>query len=342
MPAILLFVVIFGAIIGGVVFLVMRTLKKLDSENAENGGVGAKSSEIDTAQKFLPFENIRDGIIELGNNKYRMVIECSSVNYALKTDEEQEIIELGFQRLLNSFQFPFTLYVQTREIDNRLMISSLEADIEKAKKDFSVLSDYGDSYLEEMKNLTVNLNQTKQKKKYIIIPFDLDATQLSTMDKEEKFQYAKEEIFQRANLIKDGMASLQIKASILDTPQIIELLYSSFHKDGKTDVDSILNGEYMTMMVEGVYEDKNNGRLLIGNRMAHMEPFEKMWLIFTQAEKWIKAEVLSSLNDVDQQALADAALQKLNDLKSSTETAYFGLLKEKGIIPDEDKKEDEE
>lgn len=321
-------VILFVAVIGGVAFMVMRTLNKLNEADAEQGGMAANSAVVDTAQKFLPFDNIRDGVIDLGNYKYRMIIECSSINYALKTDEEQEIIELGFQRVLNSLQFPFTLYVQTREIDNRAMISSLEDDILRAKEDFPILSDYGDSYLNEMRNLTANLGQTKQKKKYIIVPFD-EAIELTTMDKEERFNYAKDEIFQRAQLIKDGMSSLQIKASILNTDEIIELLYSAFHKDGSTDVENIQNGEYLRMMVEGVFEDKSNGNLLIGNRMAHMDPFDKMWLIFSQAEKWIKAEVLSTLSDIEFQALADASLQKLDELKRSTENAYFDIMNDR-------------
>lgn len=334
-------IILFIAVIGGVAFMVMKTLNKLNAADAANGGLAANSAVVDTVQKFLPFDNIRDGIVDLGNFRYRMIIECSSINYALKTDEEQEIIELGFQRVLNSLQFPFTLYVQTREIDNRAMIASLEEDIAEAKEDFPILSDYGDSYLQEMKNLTANLGQTKQKKKYIIVPFD-EAVELTTMDKEERFQYAKDEIFQRAQLIKDGMSSLQIKASILDTPEVIELLYSAFHKDGTTDVENIQNGEFLRMMVEGVYEDKNNGQLLIGNRMAHMEPFEKMYLIFTQAEKWIRAEVVSTLSDVEYQALADAALQKLEELRNSTEDAYIDIRDEKLGIKKDSENESED
>ena len=330
--AILLFFLVFGGIIGLVALLVYKMYKKMENADAESGAVGVDPALADTAQKFLPFEDIKDNVIDLGNFKYRMVVECSSVNYALKTDEEQEIIELGFQRVLNSLQFPFTLYVQTREIDNRLMISSLEEDIAKTKEDFPILSEYGDSYIKEMQNLTVNLNQTKQKKKYIIIPFD-DAGQLTKMDKEERFEYAKEEIFQRAQMVKDAMAALQIKAHILNTAELIELMYSAFHKDNNGDVNPILSGEYLTMMVEGVYENKNNGDLLIGNRMAHMEPFEKMYLIFTQTEKWIKTEILPMLSDVDEQALADAALQKLIQLRNSTEGAYFKILEEKNGTP---------
>ena len=334
--AIVLFIVVFAAIVGGVGFLVYRMYKKMEAGDAENGVVSENSAEIDSAQKFLPFENIKDNIIDLGNYKYRMIVECSSVNYALKTDEEQEIIELGFQRVINSLQFPFTLYVQTREIDNRLMISSLEEDIAKSKEDFPILSDYGDEYLDEMKNLTVRLNQTKQKKKYIIIPYD-EAGQLTKMDKDERFEYAKEEIYQRASMVRDAMASLQIKASILSTADIIELLYNSFHKDASGDVNPIINGEYRTMLVEGVFENKNNGQLLIGNRMAHMEPFEKLYLIFTQSEKWIKSEIMPMLTDLDDLALADAALTKLTQLRDSTENAYFALQEEKAAATEKAK-----
>ena len=43
-----------------------------------------------TVQEFLPFEKIEDSMICLGNDIYRMAIEVNSINYYLKTEEEQD------------------------------------------------------------------------------------------------------------------------------------------------------------------------------------------------------------------------------------------------------------
>ena len=57
-------------------------------------------SNPETAQEFLPFEEIQDSMIYVGNGLYRMLIEVSSLNYYLRTEEEQETVEQQFRRAL--------------------------------------------------------------------------------------------------------------------------------------------------------------------------------------------------------------------------------------------------
>lgn len=313
-----------GAIVGGGIFAYRMVKKSSDTMS----GVAADTSNMNSAQQFLPFETVRDDVLDLGGFRYRMFIECTSVNYALKTDDEQSIIEMSFQRNINSFQFPFTFFIQTREIDNSKMLESLKEDTVETVKYFPLLEEYGSIYYEEMRNLTTTLQNTKQKKKYIIVPFD-DAMTLTNLTKEERFDYASKELFARASMVRDSMGSLGIKAKILDTNEIIELLYSTFHKDGNNDVDGLMNGDFTSLMVEGVFQNKNTGDLLIGNRMAHTDAFEKIGLILSQSEKWIKNEVTPLLSDVEYIALIDAVIEKIEELKISTNITYTDIVNER-------------
>ena len=124
---------IFIAVIGGMVFAVIKTLKKTDQTMT---GAVADPKTISTAQDFLPFNDIDNNMIDLGGFKYRMIVECSSTNYNLKTGSEKEMIEMAFQRFLNSLQFPVTFYIQTKEIDNSKMLLQLEGDIVDTLKIF--------------------------------------------------------------------------------------------------------------------------------------------------------------------------------------------------------------
>lgn len=318
------FVLIIGFILV-IVVMVIAVKKQLNKIDSQSEGIAANSETLGSAQDFLPFENIREGIIDLGAFQYRMIIECSSINYALKTDEEQEIIELTFQRNLNSFQFPFSFFIQTREIDNSKMLESLAADSAEAVKDFPKLAEYAEDHYNEMRNLTKTLQNTKQKKKYIIVPYD-EAAVLTNMSKEEKFDYAAKELWSRAVMVRDAMGSMGIKAHILSQNEVVELIYNTFHKDGTGNLDGILDGDYLSMLTEGVFRDNATGELLIGNRMAHMDPIDKMERILSHAQMLIRNEVNTQISDDDTLALVDAVLEKVDKIKKSSMTAYETIL----------------
>ena len=56
-------------------------------------------------QQFVPVKEIRDGVIILKDGSYRGVLICSSINFGLKSADEQHAITLGFQRFLIRLEF---------------------------------------------------------------------------------------------------------------------------------------------------------------------------------------------------------------------------------------------
>ena len=80
----IIFLLVFVVIIVGVIFFVMKTMKKM---NADTKGAAVKSSVMKSAQDFLPFANIENDILDLGGFQYRMIVEVSSVNYILKNEQ---------------------------------------------------------------------------------------------------------------------------------------------------------------------------------------------------------------------------------------------------------------
>ena len=160
-PAVII-LIFFILFVVGMGFMVYKTLKKIDT--TMTGAVQSESS-ITTAQEFLPFNDIKDDVIDLGGHKYRAILECSSTNYNLKTDQEKDIIEMSFQRFLNSLTFPITFYVQTKVIDDSKMISTLEEDFASIIEVYPNLRNYGEIYVNEMKNLHNYIQNNKTKKK---------------------------------------------------------------------------------------------------------------------------------------------------------------------------------
>jgi hypothetical protein len=236
----------FLAVFGGMGYAVYRVLSKTDPKKIDTSTVDT----ITTAQEFLPFEDIKDGMILLGGHNYRAVVEGSSTNYNLKTDKEKELIEISFQRFLNSLTFPITFFVQTKVIDNTKMLNLLEEEMKSAIGTFPHLEDYANIYLHEMTNLNGYIGNNKQKKKYVIIPYE-EATNLPNLSDEEKYDYSLKELYTRASIIVDGLGSIGVKAKILDTKELAELVYSTYHKDNYSQVENITNGEFLTLMTEG-------------------------------------------------------------------------------------------
>ena len=53
-------------------------------------------------QDFVPIKEVRDGIVVLKSNGMRAVIMASSLNFALKSEDEGNSIIYQFQNFLNS------------------------------------------------------------------------------------------------------------------------------------------------------------------------------------------------------------------------------------------------
>jgi hypothetical protein len=60
-----------------------------------------RQSSLST-QDFVPVQQVRDGIIVLKDGTLRAVLLASSINFALKSEDEQTAFIVQFQNFLNS------------------------------------------------------------------------------------------------------------------------------------------------------------------------------------------------------------------------------------------------
>lgn len=270
------FVVVFALIFGGGSFLVMKKLRKIEETTPSDGG------KLETAQQFLPFEEVRDGVISLGNNEYRAVIECSSVNYSLKTENEKMMIEASFQRFVNALNFPVTIFIQTKTMNNAEMLEQLKGEIGKICSKHPKLEAYGNAYLQEMANLKSYTENNRQKKKYIIVPYD-ESNDLAELSEEEKREHSINEVKQRALILIDSLSGIGIKGTLLDTAGLAELIYSTYHKENYANVKNVINGEFLTLLVSG---EKNPQQSMTSD--------DKMNFILREARERIRLELSKS------------------------------------------------
>lgn len=239
---ILIMVVIFGGLIAAMIAIV----RKFDP--ARNDSVNKTTST--KAQEFLPFEDITNNMIVLGNHRYRAVISCSSTNYQLKTNGEREQIEMSFQRFLNTVSFPITFFLQTKIIDNTERLKELDKDIEVVTAEFPNMADYAEAYREAMQTLNQRIGNNQQKKRYIIVTYD-DSGSLSTLSDEEKLIHAEKEIRQRCHAIISNLQAVGVKATVMKTEDLVELVYSCYYRDDYSYSQAISDKEPFALFVEG-------------------------------------------------------------------------------------------
>lgn len=297
----LLLLMLFGAL-GGVMFYVIH----LANAKVADTSIGGK---IETAQEFLPFKDIGYNMVDLGNHQYRAYIEVSSINYMLRTDDEKHLVELSFQRFLNSLSHPVTFFVQTRVVNSQELLSTLEEDYLKTIERYPFLEEHAINNFNEMVALYHERGSEREKRKYIIVPFD-DAVSLTDVDENERRAYAQEEIYHRCRIIMDGLSNVGLKSKILTTSEIVELIFSTYHKQNYSHYKAILEGEYDPMIISGrdrIQETSEDGRL--------------DWILYETQMK-LQQEVLSLANDEDVKRRAQEAIVELEAMRTALAGYY--------------------
>ena len=242
----LIMLVIFGAV-GAVAFIMIKKIGPKNKDTSEN-------PDIKEAQEFLPFEDITNNMIILPNHRYRAVISCSSTNYQLKTAGEREQIEMSFQRFLNTITFPVTFFLQTKVIDNTERLQTLKKDAERTVSEFPNMANYAERYQKDMANLNQVIGNNQQKKRYIIVTYD-DSGDLDTLSDEEKVIHAEKEIQHRCNGLISNLQAVGVKGTVLNTAELIELVYSCYYRNDYSYAEAIAEKEPFSMFVGGS-EDK--------------------------------------------------------------------------------------
>ncbi len=199
-------------------------------------------------QAFLEIQDIREGVLLLKNSSIRGVLMISSINFALKSDEEQTAIIYAFQSFLNSLDFSCQIVVQSRNINITPYLDGIK-DLED-KQTNDLLKKQTASYREFIKSMVVgDLIMTKNF--YVVVPYTLmealgiraatkqfnylgqitGAKPQQQEMKDENFQRCKTQLWQRMEFLAMGLKRCGLEAIPLTTPELIELFWAIHHPD---------------------------------------------------------------------------------------------------------------
>lgn len=124
-----------------------------------------------STQRHLPFSQIRENVILLKDSSARMVLRCSTINFLLKSEEEQDAIIISFQRFLNALDFPVQIMVRSNKLDIEGYLEKLKEKAVNQKN--PLLQNQTYEYIEYLKKL-VEVAQIMKKEFYIVIPYDME------------------------------------------------------------------------------------------------------------------------------------------------------------------------
>jgi len=206
-----------------------------------------------TTQEFVPIKEIKQGIVVLKDNSMRAIIMASSLNFALKSAEEQQSIIMQFQNFINSLDFSVQIFIQSRKLDIRPYIALLENRLKEQVSDIMKMQTR--EYIEFIKNFTENSN-IMTKTFFVVIPYSpaiVNANNITNMfngqkrtasetaeKKMEQFEEQRSQLEQRVGVVISGLARCGIRTIELGTEEIVELFYKIFNP-GDTEKPIPLN-----------------------------------------------------------------------------------------------------
>lgn len=202
-----------------------------------------KSKKRPSTQTHLPIAEIKEGVVILKDGTLRAVILVSSLNFALKSEDEQNAIISAYVGFLNSLDFPVQIVVQSRRLQIKPYLEKLR-DTERGQTNELLRIQTADyrAFVEEL----VEIGQIMTKRYYVVVPYDpLNNRRKSFWSRfkealkpgitirlrEERFLARKAELDLRVRHINSGLTGMGLSTAQLDTQALIELYYSTYNPD---------------------------------------------------------------------------------------------------------------
>ena len=191
-----------------------------------------------STQNFVPVRDIKDGVVILKNGQLCMVLLASSVNFALKSTDEQEAILRQFQNFLNTLDFSIQIYVQSRRLDIEPYLSLLSE--REDKQDNDLMRIQLREYVDFIRTFTTEVD-VMSKNFFVVIPYSpapvdikhnfstLLGKPVSQTHTDERFAEHRLQLEQRVTVVEQGLTRIGVRTVALQNDELVELFYHLFN-----------------------------------------------------------------------------------------------------------------
>lgn len=195
-------------------------------------------------QEFVAIDEIKEGVVILKNGGLRAVLMSNSRNLELESMDSQSAVINSYVDFINSFDWPIQIIIHSRKLDINPYLETLNEKLKTQENE--LLKIQTAEYIDFIKNF-VTLTDIMIKRFYVGIPFDpiesqtegpiekitslLSKTQPKNTLSEERFKEYKNQLLQRVEHTILTLAHVGIKASQLQTDELIELFYNLYNPE---------------------------------------------------------------------------------------------------------------
>lgn len=196
-----------------------------------------------STQQYLDILEIRDDTVILRNGTILAVLLVSSINFSLKSEEEQDAVIEAYVSFLNTIDFPLQVVVQSRRLNIDDYLATLK-DVERRQTN-ELLQMQTREYRQYIAEL-VQIADIMTKRFFVVVPYtsrvdrpgkffsrltDVFNPTTTIHLKQKQFEKYRLELFKRVDNVSNSLGSAGLKSIVLDTQSLIELYYNSYNPE---------------------------------------------------------------------------------------------------------------
>jgi hypothetical protein len=84
------------------------------------------AQEAQATQQFVDVEEIKNGTVVLKSGGLRKILLVSGINFALKSEDDKNIILRAYQDFINSLDFSLQIIIHSRRLNIKGYLDGLE------------------------------------------------------------------------------------------------------------------------------------------------------------------------------------------------------------------------
>lgn len=190
-----------------------------------------------STQNFVPVRNIKQNVVIMKDGRMCSILLASSINFALKSLDEQRAILGQFQNFLNTLDFSVQFYTQSRRLDIKPYLELLQEREPQQDNDLMRIQlreymNFIETFVKEVDVMSKNF--------FIVIPYtpkNLDVSsgissilgQSKSQNDDGSFEEHRLQLEQRASLVEQGLNRIGVRTITLEDEALVELYYHIFN-----------------------------------------------------------------------------------------------------------------
>ena len=196
------------------------------------------ASNKQSTQDFVPIRNIKQNVVIMKDGRMCSILLASSINFALKSLDEQRAILGQFQTFLNTLDFSIQFYIQSRRLDIKPYIEQLQErevlqDNDLMRIQLREYMNFIQAFVKEVDVMSKNF--------FIVIPYTPKVIDVSGglgsilgqnkagKTDDASFEEHRLQLEQRASLVEQGLNRIGVRTITLEDEALVELYYHIFN-----------------------------------------------------------------------------------------------------------------